>query len=177
MLLPKQVRKLKSQYPEWDIETTQIRVDETEISPDVQKLLNHKPITITESGGSYSYQLLKEETKKEFRASYIFLDGSKLTLNKIKSLQELIIEKYQSGTPFTDLVAEYNMDGNSNKGDLGWFGEGMMAKEFEMEVKAHKKDDIFTVDVVSDNWYYVTLKTYDDRISKYLTLVKVKNKL
>ncbi|UUC44571.1 peptidylprolyl isomerase [Flavobacterium cerinum] len=109
-----------------------------------------------------------------FRVSYIYLDGSKKSLNEINKLRPEIIKQYRKGTPFLDLVKKYTMDGNPT-GELDWFMNGSMVPEFEAAVKAHKKGEIFTVDVPEKKWYYVTLKTHDDRGTTGLEILTVKN--
>jgi hypothetical protein len=51
----------------------------------------------------------------------------------------------------------------------------MMVKEFEISVKQHGMGDIFTVDVPSNQWYYVVKKTYEDKNTKEMTILKVMN--
>ena len=121
------------------------------------------------------YKIIKSTTALSFRASYIYMDGNKLSIQSIDSLRKVILTKYKNGTSFLDLVKEYNMDRNPT-GDLGWFTEGMMVKEFEMAVRQHKANDIFTIDIPSNKWYYVTLKTFDDRNVKTLTVLKAKRR-
>jgi len=122
---------------------------------------------------AYDYKVLDKSSYPEFRVNYIFLDGSQLAAKTIDSARALIVNKYKSGTPFSDLVNAYTMDATPN-GDVGWFKENVMAKEFEQAVKQHKRNDIFTVDIPASNWYFVVLKTFDDRITHRLTLVKIK---
>lgn len=98
---------------------------------------------------------------KMMRVSYIYLDGSRMDLKRIVELRYEIITFHANGEEFSDLANEYTMDGSKN-GDLGWFEEGMMFKDFETAIKAHKKGDIFTVDIPENKWYYVVLKTFDD---------------
>ena len=81
----------------------------------------------TFSIGDLRYKILVADSSSEFRASYIYMDGSQLTLNSIDSLREVILSKYKSGTSFIDLVREYTMDSNPT-GDTGWFTENMMVK-------------------------------------------------
>ncbi len=123
----------------------------------------------------YLYKVVSDTTIKSLRGSYIYLDGSKLSLSEIDSIRNLIMTKYNSGTTFLDLFKEYNMDGNPNDGDLGWFQEGMMVKEFDVAIQEHKKDDVFKVDVPSNNWFYIVKKTYDDKTTKEVTLLKIKS--
>jgi parvulin-like peptidyl-prolyl isomerase len=86
----------------------------------------------------------------------------------------MIIRKVKNGGSFSSLVATCTMDSNPT-GDLGWFKENMMVKDFETAIRKHKKGDLFTVDIPDKQWYYVCLKTYDDRVIKQLTILKVKN--
>ncbi|KQB39537.1 peptidylprolyl isomerase [Flavobacterium aquidurense] len=105
------------------------------------------------------YRIVKTEPIVSMRVSYIYLDGNKLTINKKR--QE-IIKLYKKGKSFGELATIYTMDSNFNKGDLGWFNEGVMHKTFEDAIKNHKKNDLFEVDITENKWYYVVLKTYDD---------------
>ena len=127
---------------------------------------------ITENGNTF--KVISIEKNLTFRVSYIFLDGKKLSLNQIDKLRSKIISQYKKGISFSDLAKEYTMDGNVT-GDLNWFSEGMMVPEFENAVKNHKKNDIFTIDVPNNKWYYVTLKTYEDKIVSRITMLKIKN--
>lgn len=128
------------------------------------------PITID----GYTYKILETKISFLLRVSYIYLNGDKLAIQQIDTLRKIIISKYNSGTSFPDLAKEYNMDGNPNC-DLGWIPAEMMVKDFSTVVKEHKKDDIFTVDVPSKKWYYVTLKTFDDREVRVFTVMKIKS--
>ncbi|MGZ4033577.1 MAG: peptidylprolyl isomerase [Bacteroidia bacterium] len=122
----------------------------------------------------YTYKVVETKISFLIRESYIFLSGDKLSLEQINKLRQTIISKYNSGTVFTDLAKEYNMDRNPNC-DLGWLPEEMMVKEFSTAVKEHKKGEIFTIDVPDKKWYYVTLKTFNDREVKIYTILKVKS--
>jgi parvulin-like peptidyl-prolyl isomerase len=107
-------------------------------------------------------RIVKIEPIVSMRVSYIYLDGSKLTISDINKKREEIIKLYKKGKSFGELVTIYNMDSNANKGDLGWFNEGVMHKTFEDTIKKHKKNDLFEVDILDNKWYYVVLKTYND---------------
>lgn len=107
-------------------------------------------------------RIVKTEPIVSMRVSYIYLDGSKLSIYDITKKREQIIKLYKKGKSFEELVAIYNMDSNVNKGDLGWFNEGVMHKTFEDAIKNHKKNDLFEVDIPENKWYYVVFKTYDD---------------
>lgn len=107
-------------------------------------------------------RIVKVKPILAMRVSYIYLDGSKLTINEISEKRKEIIKLYKKGKSFGDLVTIYTMDSNPNKGDLGWFNEGVMHKKFEDAIKNHKINDLFVVDIPENKWYYVVLKTYSD---------------
>lgn len=122
----------------------------------------------------FTYKILFETNVKAFRVSYIFLDASKLSLKEIEKLRTQILKDYKNGIQFTDLANNYSMDNNKN-GDLGWFTEGMMVPNFEIAIKKHKLNEIFKVDVPNNKWYYVVLKTFEDKLIKELGVLKIKS--
>lgn len=149
----------------------QIFIQDIDASSIAETIYNNKEGYIFTNDHS-TYKIIKAATTQIYRVSYIYLDGTKLTASAIKQRRKIILDKYSNGIPFTELARMYTMDGNST-GDLNWFAEGMMAKEFEDAVKQHKINDIFTIDIPERNWYYVTLKTFTDRKIKKITVLKV----
>jgi parvulin-like peptidyl-prolyl isomerase len=142
---------------------------------DITLPLFDKKVGYSFSIDDFTYKIVESSSYAEFRVSYIYLDGTHLTAETIDSIRKEILSKFRSGSYFFDLVKEYTMDGSPN-GDLGWFKENMMVKEFENAVRQHKKNDIFFIDVPEKKWYYVTLKTFDDRVIRKLTILKVKKR-
>jgi parvulin-like peptidyl-prolyl isomerase len=125
------------------------------------------------SVGYVTYKVLEATETVAYRANYIFLDGSTLTVTQIDSLRKLIVQKANAGTSFDQLSDQYTMDGNTTHGDTGWFfGEEMMPKEFQDAVKNHKTGEIFFVDVSDKQWHYIVKKTYDDSDKKEITVLR-----
>jgi parvulin-like peptidyl-prolyl isomerase len=147
--------------------------NDEETPKEVQQLQKGQSVVVRSDGNTYHYKLLETSQGKEFRVGYIYLNGKELQKPQVDMFRSLIIERYEKGTSFKDLADTYNMDQNSKSEDLGWFKEGRMVPQFENAIRAHQKGDIFTVDVDDRKWYYVVLKTYEDRIVDYLTFVKV----
>ena len=125
------------------------------------------------SVGYVTYKVLEADESVNYRASYIFLDGSSLTMPEIDSLKKVILEKASAGASFEQLSDEYTMDGNTTHGDTGWFfGPEMLPKEFQDAVAKHKTGDIFFVDVGEKQWHYIVKKTYDDQVKKEITVLR-----
>lgn len=126
------------------------------------------------SVGYVTYKVLEASEKVNYRANYIFLDGSSLTPAQVDSLKKLITQKASAaGASFEQLSDQYTMDGNTTHGDTGWFfGEEMMPKEFQDAVSKHKMGEIFFVDVPEKQWHYIVKKTYDDQITKDIKVLR-----
>ncbi len=132
---------------------------------------------INESAFDKTYYKVVEKLKtKHYRVSAIYLDGNKMSLDKINSLREDIISKYKNGLPFANLVKKYSMGDNVDKGgDIGWFAKGEMAPEFDEETttEKHTIGDIFNVDIPSENKYYVLVKTYEPKDINEIKVLKI----
>lgn len=126
-----------------------------------QQLYKMKVGEIASIGGT-SYKVIKDTGNYTLRASYIYLDGARLTHAQIDSLRTLILKQYKAGATFEDLADKYTMDGNKKHGDAGFFQSGMMVKEFEEGVRIHAKDEVFTLDVPDKKWYYIVKKTAEN---------------
>lgn len=125
------------------------------------------------SVGYVTYKVLDAKETVNYRASYVFLDGGALSPSEIDSLKKVISQKLAGGANIAQLSDQYTMDGNTTHGDTGWFfGEEMVPKEFQTAVKNHKKGDIFFVDVSEKQWHYIVQKTYDDQITKDITVLR-----
>jgi parvulin-like peptidyl-prolyl isomerase len=125
------------------------------------------------SVGYVTYKVIEATETINYRANYIFLDGSSLSVTEVDSLKKLIVQKANAGASFDQLSDQYTMDGNTTHGDTGWFfGELMMPKEFQEAVSKHKTGEIFFVDVQDKQWHYIVKKTYDDQVKKDITVLR-----
>ena len=125
------------------------------------------------SVGYVTYKIIESKDTVDYRASYIFLDGSSLSKSEIDSLKKIIVQKASSGTPFEVLSDQYTMDGNKTRGDTDWFfGEYMFPKEFQDAVQNHKLGEIFFVDVSEKQWHYIVKKTHNDRVKKDIIVLR-----
>ncbi|MCB0461744.1 MAG: peptidylprolyl isomerase [Flavobacteriaceae bacterium] len=148
----------------------------TKLTEELLKLSNGGHKVIKREGENIHYKILEKNEITYYRVSYILLDGKELSISSIESLRPQIIEKHKRGVSFKDLALQYSMDKNRKRGgDSGWFTYGDMLPEFEQQVMndTHQKDDIFTVNVESNQWYYVVKKTHDKKSIKEIKVLKV----
>jgi hypothetical protein len=125
------------------------------------------------SVGYVTYKVLDATESIQYRASYIFLDRSVLQNREVDSLSKVITKRLNAGENFEKLSDEYTMDGNTSRGDFGWFyGEEMVPKEVQTAVSKAKLGDLFYVDVPDKQWYYIIRKTYDDQIKKDVVVLR-----
>ena len=125
------------------------------------------------SVGYFTYKVLESTDTVDYRASYIFLDGSKYSKPALDSLKKLIVQKASAGTSFASLSDQYTMDRNKTHGDTDWFsGEYSFPKEFQDAVQQHKFGEIFFVDLPDKQWHYIIKKTYNDRVKKHMLILK-----
>lgn len=125
------------------------------------------------SVGYVTYKIIEATDTVDFRASYIFLDGSTLSPHEVDSLRKLILQKHSAGSTFEQLSDQFTMDGNNTHGDTDWFfGELMFPKEFQDAVQNHKTGEIFFVDVPEKQWHYIVKKTFNDRVKKDIIVLR-----
>ena len=71
-----------------------------------------------------------------------------------------VLEKLSKGESFGRLAEQYSMDGGGkNGGDLGYFGRGMMVKEFERAAFALEKGQVSGI--VKTQFGYHIIKRMD----------------
>ena len=122
------------------------------------------------------YKVIEKKTTTNYRVSYIFFDGLKMTVSQINATRDKIRTKYKEGTPFSQLAKQYSMDSNANHGgDLGWFEKGITHPTFEAEItdSIYKVGDVFTIDIVQNQWYYVVLKTHEPKEIQEIKVLKI----
>ncbi len=145
----------------------------TQISDELFRLgKGSKKVYKTDMTKTY-YKVVEKNDIPYKKFSYIFLDGKQKSLEEINALRQSIINKYQQGFRFEDLAKHYSMDDNAKRGgDLGWVTEGDLHPDFEEQAfnDIHNVNEIFTVDVPKQDWYYVIIKTED---TKYIEEIKV----
>lgn len=142
-----------------------------------------KPQLLIEKAGLKEVKVTEKEIQKyyddlkpEIKASHILVADEK-TANEVKS-------KLDAGGKFEDLAKEYSTDpGSKDKGgDLDWFGQGIMVKEFEDAAYALKVNEISAPVESEKGWHVIKLtdkkekkplKDQKDKITKEVKLAKL----
>ncbi|MFC0605795.1 peptidylprolyl isomerase [Winogradskyella pulchriflava] len=131
-----------------------------------------KEVIKTDYNKTY-YKIIDKNDVLHYRASCIYFDGSKLTLDEINAKREKILKQYKEGYKFEALAKLHSMDLSAKRGgDLGWFPEGQMHPEFEEAIKNHETNAIFTLDITDKKWHYIVLKTFDPKPIEEITVLK-----
>lgn len=170
-----QIETLKSQHPDWTIyEDKTMQSDSTKFPGIVNAKVGDVLLKQYNSNApTFVIKVLSEREEELCKLKYIYLDGSKLSTSQIDSLRTVILAKYSNREDFESLVKAYTMDGNAT-GDLDWFSRGMMVEAFDNAVRNRKKGEIFKVDVADKQWYYIVLKTHDNKMEKAKISVMIK---
>lgn len=106
----------------------------------------------------------KQDTIFQMRASHIlFKTENNDTAATLKKAAE-VMAQIKGGADFGAMAAQYGTDGTAQRsGDLGWFKEGSMVKEFNDAVLAGKKGDM---KIVKTQFGIHILKITEDKTKK-----------
>lgn len=170
-----QLDEIKNKYPDWKISIDKTLLSDSMKFPDITSAKIGDVVTkqYNPKAPKYALKVLSIEDEELCKVKYIYLDGTKYSITVIDSIRTSIIKRYLEGEDFEALVKEYTMDGNLT-GDLDWFYQGMMVEEFDEAVRNKSKGEVFTVDVKSENWYYVVLKNHRNKTEKAVNGIKIK---
>lgn len=142
----------------------------------VRDLFSRGRVTVESERYNTHYKVVERNAIPHYRASYVYLDGSKMNDSEINSTRNSIIKKYNEGVPFSQLANQYSMDENANRGgDLGWFTKGTYYPDFEYAITSgsHQLNEIFILDVDEKNWHYVILMTFDVKEIREVKALKI----
>lgn len=129
---------------------------------------------VEEQSAQALYKIINITPKVHYRASYIFLDGKKLSKPTIDSLQTLIGHKLNAGESFNKLAGIYSMSRNSIKGgDLGWFTEDRMPKDFIDSLKNKPLNSVYNFNLKGTEKHYIVKKTEYKKELRLLDVLKV----
>lgn len=132
--------------------------------------------TVSNNYEKIYYKVIEKTQVPYYRVSYIYFDGTKLSMDDINLFRNDIIKKYNNGAPFDFLAQKYSMDESAKKGgDSGWFKEGDGFFDFEKSVttNTYKFESLFTVDLPQSKSYYVILQTHQPKNISEIKVLKI----
>lgn len=130
-------------------------------SPKYKLLKDNKPGDIL-TNGREAYKIVELTEVTAYNAGYIFLDKKKLSKTELEALTKTILDQYNEGAPFEELIEDYGMDGNPQAAVFK-FIDGQAVATFEKAVREHKKGEVFTVDTPNEGWFHIVKKNEENR--------------
>ncbi len=129
------------------------------------------PIKDGQTYRMFKISSVKDDTAFAARASHIlFRWDSESAEDKAKAMDKCkeVLAKIKKGESFEAMAAQYGTDGTAQQGgDLGWFGQGRMVKEFEKEVFAATKKGLIDYPVATQFGYHILKVTETKTNKKY----------
>lgn len=137
------------------------------------QILQEKAVIKDISASEEEMKEFYEEYEPQIKARHILVDDEK-TAKELK-------KKLDDGAKFEDLAKENSKDPGSagNGGDLGWFGKGEMAPDFEKTAYNLKINEISSPVETEHGWHIVQLlekkekKSFEDMKGEIEKLVKL----
>lgn len=173
-----QLDSLKSAHPSWNIYISKTLAEGLTANSTISnaKVGEIVQTQYSEKAPIVQHKIIKKGTEDACRVKYIYLDGTKHKTKEITKIRKKILKEQEEGTPFQVLVEKYNEDGNPT-GELNWFYTGMMIDVFDEAVRNRDAGDIFSGDVVKNNWYYVVWKPEANRMMEctYSISIRIQN--
>ncbi|MGB0973503.1 MAG: peptidylprolyl isomerase [Flavobacteriaceae bacterium] len=145
-----------------------------DLSKQLFQLEQGETLVVKQKNNEVIYKVISITPTKHYRASYIYFNGKKMDKSNILTLRQQLKERLLSGSEFKDIAGQFSMDRNASRGgDLGWFEERYMFPEFIEGLNTHNTDDLFFIDLVDKNKYYLVKKTDEQKNINLLTVLKV----
>lgn len=122
------------------------------------------------------YKIIEKTSAPYYKASCIFLDAHKKSLEDIEYTRNKIISQHKRGVRFENLARIYSMDQTSKQsGDLGWISKGDLHPSLEQAIfeDRHVINEVFKVDVPETKSYYLMVLTEAEKMIDEIKVLKV----
>lgn len=131
---------------------------------------------VEKTGFKKTFYKILDKSEVDFnRFNIIVLDGNKTSSHSAKTIRDKILLQYQEGYQFIDLAKQHSDDSTANKGgDTGWIKRGDISDAFDEIAfdQNHIINEVFTIDDVENNKYYIALKTKSKTPIQEITVLK-----
>ena len=108
------------------------------------------------------YKVIDKAEVDYIKFNIIVIDASKTTVEEAIEKRNKVLAQYHEGYRFKDLAKHYSTGNTAKKGgDTGWIKAGEMSAAFDDVAfnENHAIDDIFSIDDVENEKYYLAIKT------------------
>ncbi len=149
--------KRKSDFPE----SVQARLFNDSVGTVIGPIFENGKYSIYKISG------IKQDSVFSMRASHILIrpeGGANADTMNAQNKANDVLKRLKGGEDFAKLAQEFGTDGTKDRGgDLGWFPEGQMVKEFNDAVKNGKKGDQF---VLKTQFGFHVIRITEDKTKK-----------
>ncbi len=121
------------------------------------------------------YKVIDKAEIDYLKFSIIVIDASKMSTEEAIKKRNKVIAQYKEGYRFKDLAKHHSTDHTAKKGgDTGWIKAGEMPAAFDEVAfgKNHAIDEIFSIDDIENQKYYLAIKTEDRTAIEEITVLK-----
>jgi len=121
------------------------------------------------------YKVIDKAEIDYLKFSIIVIDASKMSTEEAIKKRNKVIAQYKEGYRFKDLAKHHSTDHTAKKGgDTGWIKAGEMPAAFDQVAfgKNHAIDEIFSIDDIENQKYYLAIKTEDRTAIEEITVLK-----
>ncbi len=121
------------------------------------------------------YKVLDKAEVDFSRFNIIVLNGNKTSSHSAKIIRDKVLLQYQEGYKFIDLAKQHSDDSTANKGgDTGWLKRGEISDAFDAIAfdQNHALNEVFTIDDLENNNYYIAIKTKNKTPILEITVLK-----
>ncbi|MEH1008095.1 peptidylprolyl isomerase [Winogradskyella sp. ECml5-4] len=121
------------------------------------------------------YKVIDKAEIDYLKFSIIVIDASKMSTEEAIKKRNKVIAQYKEGYRFKDLAKHHSTDHTAKKGgDTGWIKAGEMPTAFDEVAfgKNHAIDEIFSIDDIENQKYYLAIKTEDRTAIEEITVLK-----
>jgi len=121
------------------------------------------------------YKVIDKAEIDYLKFSIIVIDASKMSNEEAIKKRNKVIAQYKEGYRFKDLAKHHSTDHTAKKGgDTGWIKAGEMPAAFDEVAfgKNHAIDEIFSIDDIENQKYYLAIKTEDRTAIEEITVLK-----
>lgn len=127
-----------------------------------------------------TYEVVADTEIEHHRLRYIFVDGNKLSQEKVRNRIDYIKQLLDENGSFESVAHQYSMDRNARRGgDSGWFKKAETHPVFYEAITNGDKyaNEVFEVSIPENNWHYLVKKTFSPKpIREILILKKVERR-